>query len=375
MSESTGRAVIVVHRAVRVLLLVVVPLVAIVTGLYIYATGGQEVETDNAYVKANIVAISASVNGSVIEVLARDNQPVEAGALLFRLDPEPYQIAVAGARAQMDVVRTDVQSLRAEYRVTLQEAAEGRERIDFLARQLERQERLKEKGMTRGDTYDEARHNVEAAKRRLDSIREKTNRVLAGLSGDPNLPAERHPRYAEARAAYDAAMLELSRAAIKAPVAGVVSNMKLRVGEFVQKGAPMFSLIESGPLWIEANYKETQLTYMQVGQTATVLADAYPDQEWPGAVEAIAPATGAEFAVLPPQNATGNWVKVVQRVPVRIKVEQPPGKPQLRAGMTVTVAVDTGRPRGLPRVVQKLVDDGWLPRFLVPSSAIAGARR
>ena len=375
MSEATSRAVIVVHRAVRVLLLVVVPLVAVVTGLYIYATGGQEVETDNAYVKANIVAISASVNGRVIEVLARDNQPVEAGALLFRLDPEPYQIAVAGARAQMDVVRTDVQSLRAEYRATLQEAAEGRERIDFLARQFERQERLKEKGMTRGDTYDEAHHNVEAAKHRLDSVREKTNRVLAELSGNPNMPVERLPRYAEARAAYDAAMLDLSRAAIKAPVAGVVSNMKLRVGEFVEKGAPMFSLIESGPLWIEANYKETQLTHMQIGQSATVLADAYPDQEWPASVEAIAPATGAEFAVLPPQNATGNWVKVVQRVPVRIQVEQPPGKPQLRAGMTVTVAVDTGRPRGLPRKVQKLVDDGWLPRFLVPSSAIAGNRR
>ena len=364
-----------VHRAVRVLLLVVVPLVAVVTGLYIYATGGQEVETDNAYVKANIVSISASVSGRVIEVLARDNQPVEAGALLFRLDPEPYQIAVAGARAQMDVVRTDVQSLRAEYRATLQEAAEGRERIEFLAKQFERQERLKEKGMTRGDTYDEAHHNVEAAKHRLDSVREKTNRVLAELSGNPNMPVERLPRYAEARAAYDAAMLDLTRAAIKAPVAGVLSNMKLRVGEFVEKGAPMFSLIESGPLWIEANYKETQLTHMQIGQSATVLADAYPDQEWPASVEAIAPATGAEFAVLPPQNATGNWVKVVQRVPVRIKVEQPPGKPQLRAGMTVTVAVDTGRPRGLPRMVQKLVDDGWLPRFLVPSSAIAGNRR
>jgi membrane fusion protein, multidrug efflux system len=375
MSDATSRAVIVVHRAVRILLLVVVPLVAVVAGLYIYATGGQEVETDNAYVKANIVAISALVNGRVIEVLARDNQPVEAGALLFRLDPEPYQIAVAGARAQMDVVRTDVQSLRAEYRATLQDAAEARSRIDFLEKQLARQEYLKEKGMTRGDTYDEARHNVEAAKHRLDSIREKTNRVLAGLSGDPNLPVERHPRYAEARAAYDTAMLDLSRAAITAPVAGVLSNMKLRVGEFVAKGAPMFSLIESGPLWIEANYKETQLTYMQVGQSATVLADAYPDQEWPASVEAIAPATGAEFAVLPPQNATGNWVKVVQRVPVRIKVEQPPGKPQLRAGMTVTVAVDTGRPRGLPRMVQKLVDDGWLPRFLVPSSAIAGIRR
>jgi membrane fusion protein, multidrug efflux system len=311
----------------------------------------------------------------VIETLVQDNQQVEAGALLFRLDPEPYQIAVTGARAQMEVVRSDVQQLRAEYRATLQEAAEGRERIEFLARQFERQERLKEKGMTRGDTYDEARHNLEAARRRLDSIREKTNRVLAALSGDPNLPAERLPRYVEARSAYDAAVLDLSRTQIKSPVAGVVSNMKLRVGEFVEKGAPMFSLIESGPLWIEANYKETQLTHMVAGQRAVVVADAYPDHAWPAAVDTIAPATGAEFAVLPPQNATGNWVKVVQRVPVRIKVEQPPGQPQLRAGMTVSVTVDTGRPRGLPRSVQKLVDSGWLPHFLEPASAIAGSRR
>jgi membrane fusion protein, multidrug efflux system len=375
MSKAGDKAVVVVHHAVRVLLLGVVPLVAIVAGLYIYAVGGREVETDNAYVKANIVPISAAVGGNVVEVLARDNQPVEADAVLFRIDPEPFRIAVTGAQAQMDVVRSDVQSLRAEYRATLQEAAETGSRIDFLLKQLARQEYLKEKGMSRGDTYDEARHNVEAARRRLESIREKTNRVLAGLSGNPNLPAERHPRYAEARAAFDAAMLELSRTEVRSPVAGVVSNMRLRTGEFVQKGAPLFSLIESGPPWIEANYKETQLTHMQVGQAATVLADAYPDQEWSGAVEAIAPATGAEFAVLPPQNATGNWVKVVQRVPVRIKVEPAPGKPQLRAGMTVTVAVDTGHPRGLPRTVRKLVDDGWLPRFLVPSSAIADTRR
>jgi membrane fusion protein (multidrug efflux system) len=315
------------------------------------------------------------VTGRVIEVLAHDNQQVEAGAVLFRLDPEPYQIAVDGARAQMDVVRSDVQSLRAEYRVTLQDAAEARSRIDFLEKQLARQEYLKEKGMTRGDMYDEARHNVEAAKRRLDSIREKTNRVIAELSGNPDMPVERLPRYAEARAAYDAAMLDMSRSHIKAPFTGVVSNLKLQVGEFVEKGAPMFSLIESGPLWIEANYKETQLTHMKVGQPARVVADAYPDHEWPASVETIASATGAEFAVLPPQNATGNWVKVVQRIPVRIKVEQPPGNPQLRAGMTVTVSVDTGRPRGLPRVVQKMVDNGWLPRFLSPPSAIAGNRR
>ena len=375
MSEAANKAVIVVHRAVRILLLVVVPLVAVAAGLYIYATGGQEVETDNAYVKANMVPISAAVTGRVIEVLARDNQAVEAGAVLFRMDPEPYQIAVDGAHAQMDVVRTNVQSLRAEYRSTLQDAAEARSRIDFLEKQLVRQEYLKEKGMTRGDTYDEARHNVEAAKRRLESIREKTNRVIAELSGNPDTPVERLPRYAEARAAYDAAMLDLSRAQIKAPFPGVVSNLKLQVGEFVEKGAPMFSLIESGRLWIEANYKETQLTHMEVGQPAMVAADAYPDQVWPARVDTIASATGAEFAVLPPQNATGNWVKVVQRIPVRIKVEQPPGKPQLRAGMTVTVTVDTGRPRGLPRMVQKMVDDGWLPRFLVPAAALASSHR
>ncbi|HYJ20278.1 MAG TPA: biotin/lipoyl-binding protein, partial [Burkholderiales bacterium] len=228
MAGTENRAVIIVHRAVRVLLLVVVPVIAVLGGLYIYATGGQEVETDNAYVKANIVAISSTITGKVIETLVQDNQQVEAGAILFRLDPEPYQIAVTGARAQMEVVRSDVQQLRAEYRATLQEAAEGRERIEFLTRQFERQERLKEKGMTRGDTYDEAHHNLEAAKRRLDSIHEKTNRVLAAMSGDPNQPVERMPRYVEARAAYDAAMLDLSRALIKAPVAGVISNMKLR---------------------------------------------------------------------------------------------------------------------------------------------------
>jgi membrane fusion protein (multidrug efflux system) len=371
MSELP-RPVVVVARSVRVLLLLVVPLLLAAGGLYVYAVGGRVVETENAYVKANIVAISAGVPGRVIEVLAQDNQPVAKGDVLFRLDPSPYQIAVEGARAQMEVVLTDVQSLRAEYRATLLEAAEAQERIDFLTRQVERQERLKEKGMTRGDQYDEAQHNLEAARRRLDSIREKANRVLASLSGNPDLPGERHPRYLEAKALFDAAALDVTRTLIKAPLAGVISNTKLQVGEYVERGQTTFSLIEGGPLWIEANYKETQLTHMHAGQPVTVVADAYPDVEFKGAVEAIAPATGAEFAVLPPQNATGNWVKVVQRLPVRIRVEQLPGQPPLRAGMTATVAVDTGVSRGLPRPVQKLVDRGWLPRFLEPPHAVAG---
>ena len=366
------KPVLAVSRSIRLLLILVVPVMIVFAAVYYYAVGGREVETENAYVKANIVAIASAVTGRVLEVLVQDNQPVQAGAVLFRLDPKPYQIAVDGARAQMEVVLSDVQSLRSEYKATLLEAREGEERIQFPTRQLERQERLKEKGMSRGDQYDEAVHNLEAAKRQLDSIREKANRVLANLNGNPNLPGERHPRYLEAKAVYDAAMLDIVRAQITAPVAGVVSNMKLQVGEYVEKGAPQFSLIDSGPVWIEANYKETQLTHMHVGQPAKVVADAYPDHEFKAVVEAIAPATGAEFAVLPPQNATGNWVKVVQRVPVRIRVEQAGSQPALRAGMTVTVAVDTGVSRGLPKTVQRLIDDGWLPRFLEPTHAVAG---
>ena len=365
------KAMITPLRLLRATLLVVVPVIGVLGGLYLYARGGQEVETENAYVKQHNLAVSAEVSGRVIEVPIRDDQPVEVGALLFRLDPTPFEIAVARARAQMDVVRTDVQSLRVEYRATLLDASSAEERIAFLAKQLERQELLKEKGMSRADVYDEAKHNLEEARSRLKNIHESTNRVLAGLLGDPQLPAERHPRFVEAKAAYDAATVDLAHTVVKAPAAGVVTNMKLQVGEHVEKGSAIFSIIQSGPVWVEANFKETQLTYMQPGQRAIVVADAYPDIEWQAKVLAISAATGAEFAVLPPQNATGNWVKVVQRLPVQLQVEQPPGRQQLRAGMTVTVTVDTGRERGLPRPVRRLVDKGWLPSFLEPRAALA----
>jgi membrane fusion protein (multidrug efflux system) len=375
MAAQWLNGLVTTRRLLRLVLLVVVPLIAVLTGLYLYARGGRDVETENAYVKQNVVAVSAEVSGRVAQVMVRDDQQVEAGALLFRIDPIPFEIAVAKARAQLDVVRTDMQSLRAEYRATLLEASSAQERIAFLARQLERQELLKEKGMSRADVYDEARHNLDEARSRLQTIHEGTNRVLASLAGDPQLPAERHPRFLEAKAAYDAAAVDLARSVVKAPTAGVVSNMKLQAGEHVEKGAAVFSLIQSGPVWIEANFKETQLTHLRPGQRAIVVADAFPDIEWPAKVAAIAPATGAEFAILPPQNATGNWVKVVQRVTVQIQVEQPLGQQMLRAGMTVSVTVDTGRERGLPRVVQRWVDKGYLPGFLKPGSAVARSDR
>jgi len=246
-------------------------------------------------------------------------------------------------------VRTDVETLRAEHRVTLAEATETEERIRFLTLQLERQQRLKERGMVREEAYDEARHNLDAARARLIAVQERASRVLAGLAGDPKLPAARHPRYLEAQAMRDAAALELARTRISAPAAGTVSNLKLQVGEQVAKGAALFSLIQAGELWIEANFKETQLANVRVGQTAHIVADAYPGVEWRARVRTIAPATGAEFALLPPQNATGNWIKVVQRVPVRIELDakQLAAHP-LRVGLSMDATVDLHETSGAP---------------------------
>ncbi len=336
------------RQRLRAVLLIGVPIAAVAIALHFYARGGRHVETDNAYVKAHINVVTAEVAGRVVEVAVRDNQPVAAGQLLFRIDAAPFDVAIARADAQMAVVRTDLDALRAEYRVTLAEAVEAEERIGFLTRQLERQQRLKERGMTRDDAVDEARHNLDAARARRDAVRERTARVLASLGGDPALPANRHPRFLEAQAARSAAQLEVAHTRVTAPAAGVVSNMKLQAGEFVARGVPVFTVIETGDTWVEANFKETQLAGVRVGQPARIVADAYPGVEWRARVSTIAPATGAEFAVLPPQNATGNWVKIVQRVPVLLAIEQTAEQPPLRVGMTVNVSVDIGRARGLP---------------------------
>lgn len=374
MKVSKEVAVVAAHWALRFFLIVVVPVAIALTGLYIYAHGGERVETENAYVKSDIIAVSAELSGRVTNVEVEDNQYVEKGAQLFGLEHAGYEVAQQRAVAQMNLVRTEVQSLKAEYRGAMLDKRAALEQIAFLTKQLERQATLKQHGMGRADQFDEAQHNLDVAKVQLASVEERINRVLAGLLGNPSLPPERHPRYLEAKATFDEAGLGLKDSYVYAPASGIISNMKLQSGEYVNKGVPIFSIIVSDKVWVEANFKETQLTWMREGQTAHVVADAYPDVDWPGTVLAIAPATGAEFAVLPPQNATGNWVKVVQRIPVHIQVQQPAGLPQLRAGMTVTVGVDTGVSRGLPRPIRKLVESGYLPQFLQPATRLAAAR-
>lgn len=340
------------RRVWRGLLLIVVPLVVVVVALHFYAEGGRYIETENAYVKAHIIAVNSEVAGQVAEVMVRDNQPVEKGRLLFRIDAVPFQTALARADAQLANARNDVETLRAEYRVALAEAVEATERIGFLEQQLERQRRLREKGMVREESFDEARHNLAAARAHVVALQQRSARALTGLGGNLNLPVERHPKVIEAQAARAAAALDLARTSVHAPASGTVSNMRLQPGEFLARGVAAFSLIQAGDLWIEANFKETQLTALRVGQAASVVADAYPAVEWRARVSTIAPATGAEFALLPPQNATGNWVKVVQRVPVLLAIERDGGAgrdgPALRAGMTVGVRIDTGHSRGMP---------------------------
>ena len=368
-------AVIAAHWAVRVFFIGVVPIALALGGLYIYSHGGERVETENAYVKTDIIAVSSELDARVFNVEVEDNQYVEKGTLLFGMEHGGFDVAQRRALAQMDMVRTDVQLLKGEYRATRLEKREALQQIAYLEKQLARQITLQEHGMGRADQLDEAQHHLNVAKVRLASVEERINRALAGLLGDPTLPPERHPRFLEAKAAFDEAGLGLKDSNVYAPASGVISNMRLQAGEYVNKGEPVFSIIVSDSVWVEANFKETQLTWMREGQRAYVVADAYPDIEWPSVVVAIAPATGAEFAVLPPQNATGNWVKVVQRIPVRFKVEQLAGMPPLRAGMTVTVGVDTGVSRGLPKPIRKLVENGYLPGFLQPAPTLAAVDR
>lgn len=338
---------------VRLVLLLIVPVVAAISGLYWYALGGRYVTTENAYVKTNMIAISPNISGRVIDVKVEDNQSVDAGDVLFQIDPEPLHIAVDRAEARILAVRNEIESKQAEYAQIEAEIGEVLERQKFLKRQYERQQQLQERGVATAVRLDEAENLLATSRQTVRVLRQKIRRVVADLGGDLLTPVERHPDYLEAEAERDQARLMLSYSAVSAPASGIVSRMQLQAGEWVEDGEPVFSVIESKDHWIEANLKETQLTHVVVGQKVTVEVDAYPDVLWEGRVDSISAATGAEFSILPPQNATGNWVKVVQRLPVRIAVARSDGKPPLRAGMTVTVSIDTEREREMLSIARE----------------------
>ena len=347
-----GKAPRVVGRAgrfaLRTVLLVVAPLAAAAVGVYLYAESGRYVTTENAYIKSNVVAISSDVSGRVEWVGVDDHTLVRKGQILFRLDQQPFRIALDRADAQLELVRTQVENLRTDYHEAVARVAAEEERVKFLARQLSRQKQLKDLKLGSEQAYDVAAHDLSLAERQVRVLRQRVQRALQSLGGDPEMEVEEHARYLRARAERDQAAVAFADTSIESPIDGITSNMKLQAGEYVEEGEAVFTIIEHGRIWVEANLKETQLTHVLEGQLASVTVDAYPGVEWSATVDAIAPATGAEFSVLPPQNATGNWVKVVQRIPVLLDVEQPPGGNLLRAGMTVAVSIDTERERTMP---------------------------
>ena len=339
------------RRLVRALFLALGPLVVLTVGGIWYATSGRIVSTENAYVQAEHILVTPAVDGMVAKVFVHDNQEVERGQPLFQVDPMPFRLEWEKAEAELDAIRYEIGSYRAAHRQAEAELRSAREEASFLEKEYERRARLGGgKALARVE-LDRSRHQWQLARQRIPEIEEKVRLMLANLGGKPDLAAEDHPRFRLVATERAKAALDLERATVRAAASGRLANLDLQAGEYVEEGAPVFSLIADVEPWIEANLKETQLTHVREGQSVTISVDAYPDERWRGTVSGVSAGTGAVFSLLPAQNATGNWVKVVQRIPVRITISPRPDAPELRAGMSATVEIDSGHERALPGIV------------------------
>jgi membrane fusion protein, multidrug efflux system len=330
---------------------------ALLAGGYWYVTGGRVISTDNAYVEADKVGISTDVSGMVKEIDVKNNQHVEDGQVLFRLDDLPFRLALERADAQVGVVRNDLNALKANYRDMQAQIKQAQDDIDYYDREFHRQQDLAAKNIASQQTFDAARRNWQNAQQKLASLNQQLAAIAANLNGDPNIPVEQHPRYRDAVAQRNEAARQLDHTVVKAPFAGIVTNVpSLAPGKYLQASMTAFYLVATDFVWVDSNPKETELTNVRPGQPVMVTVDTYPDVEWHGAVESISPAAAQEFSLLPAQNTSGNWVKVVQRIPMRVRLDTSnKNLPPLRAGMSVEVNVDTGHQRGLPQFLTALL--------------------
>ena len=335
------------RRLVRRTLLVLGPLVVIVAAVYVYLTTGRFVSTDNAYVKSDVGIVSAQISGPIVEVAVRENQPVAQGDVLFKVDDEPFRVKMQQVDAELGAVRDYVEGIRASYRQKLSQLELDKTNAVYQKRDYERLQALASKQLASQQAVDDARQKSDVANQTVVVSERSLDQVRAQLGGDADKPLTEQAAYLALKAMRDTAVLDLERTVVRAKLDGVASKVPV-VGQYVAPGTPIMSVVSNQEKWIEANFKETDLTHVVVGQRVTIKLDTYPDREWHGRVQSISQATGAEFSVIPAQNATGNWVKVTQRIPVRISIDMRSGDPELRVGMSADVSIDTGYERPAP---------------------------
>jgi membrane fusion protein, multidrug efflux system len=347
----------VLRRRMRFILLVVVPVIAAAAGFAFYIMGGRYVSTDDAYVHAAKLMVSTDVSGLVSEVDVHESQPVKAGDVLFRVDPKQFQIALDNAKANMAQTALSIEAMKQDYKRMLDDAAAQQSKVALDQVTFDRDDAMLKSNAVSKAEYDNARLNLDSDKARLESLRKLAEVQLRRLGGSPDLPVEQHPQYMQAKAQVDEAQRQLDHTVVRAPFDGTATQVDaLQPGTYlVSQTAALtntgaIALVSANDLWVDANMKETDLTYVKVGDPVKIWVDSYPGHVWSGTVESIAPAAGSEFSILPAQNSSGNWVKVGQRIPVRVRIDPKSEKLQLRAGMSVTAEIDTGHRRTLSEI-------------------------
>jgi membrane fusion protein (multidrug efflux system) len=296
-----------------------------------------------------MVNVSTDVSGIVSEIDVKENQKVGVGDVLFKLDDKAFRLALDKTNAQLGTVKNDLLAAQANYRNMQAQLAQAQADINYYQATFNRQQTLAANSFASQAAFDDARHNLQVAQQKLASLNQQLAGISASLNGDPDAPVESYPRYKELLAARDEAQRQLDHATVRAPINGVVTKVpSLQPGQYLAASTSALAVVATDHVWVQANPKETELTYVRPGQKATVEVDSYPGVEWAGTVESISPASASSFSLLPAENSSGNWVKVVQRIPLRVRIENQPGKPELRVGMSVQLYVETGHPRGLP---------------------------
>lgn len=333
------------HNKYRRIALIGGPSVVLVIGIIVYLVGGRYVSTDDAYIQAAQTQISANVSGQVAKICVRDNDKVDKGDILFKLDDLPFKFIVEETQAKLSEVQLKIIALKATYRKQQADLKAAKNTLAYQQREFERQKKLAAFDISSKTQLDQAKLELDNAYQQVTANEQQLANVRASLGDNPHIDVGKHPTVQQAQARLNQAELNLSYTVIKAPADGVVTKVEqLQVGDYISVGMPVFSLVSDEAIWVEANFKETELTYMQPGQAATITIDMYPEKKFIGSVTSISPGTGSSFSLLPPENATGNWVKVVQRIPVRISINQEKSLP-LRSGSSVLVEVDTQHKR------------------------------